>query len=75
MEKLYNTYPDDKEVSIFYALALDASAEPTDNVSAAARELLGDMLLQAQQNENALIAYETVLKNAQIVLIVCMELA
>ena len=38
-----------------------------------ARELLGDMLLQAQQNENALTAYETVLKKCQIVLIVCME--
>ena len=30
MEKLHNTYPDDKEASIFYALALDASADPTD---------------------------------------------
>ena len=30
MEKLHTTYPDDKEAAIFYALALDASAEPTD---------------------------------------------
>ena len=30
MEKIHNTYPDDKEASIFYALALDASANPND---------------------------------------------
>jgi tetratricopeptide (TPR) repeat protein len=30
MEKLHNDYPADKEGSIFYALSLDASAEPTD---------------------------------------------
>lgn len=30
MEKIHNTYPDDKEASVFYALALDASADPTD---------------------------------------------
>ena len=30
MEKLHHTYPEDKEASIFYALALDASAKPTD---------------------------------------------
>jgi len=30
MEKIYKTYPEDKEAAIFYALALDASAEPTD---------------------------------------------
>jgi len=30
MEKLYVSYPDDKEAAIFYALALDASAKPTD---------------------------------------------
>lgn len=30
MEKLHTTNPDDKEAAIFYALALDASADPTD---------------------------------------------
>ncbi len=30
MEKLHDTYPDDKEASVLYALALDASAKPTD---------------------------------------------
>ena len=30
MEKLSRVYPDDKEAAILYALALDASAEPTD---------------------------------------------
>ena len=30
MEKIYTTYPDDKEATIFYALSLDASANPND---------------------------------------------
>ena len=30
MEKLHSDYPEDKEAAIFYALALDASAAPTD---------------------------------------------
>ena len=30
MEKLYLKYPEDKEAAIFYALALDGSADPTD---------------------------------------------
>ena len=30
MEKIYTTYPYDKEASIFYALSLDASANPND---------------------------------------------
>ncbi|MEO7394484.1 MAG: hypothetical protein ABIU11_06030, partial [Chitinophagaceae bacterium] len=34
MEKLHTKYPDDKEAAIFYALALDASAEPTDKTYA-----------------------------------------
>ncbi len=29
-EKIYEKYPDDKEAAIFYALALGASADPTD---------------------------------------------
>jgi Tetratricopeptide repeat len=30
MEKIYRTYPDDKEAAIFYALSLDAVADPAD---------------------------------------------
>jgi hypothetical protein len=30
MEKVYKDYPDDKEAAIFYALALDAAADPSD---------------------------------------------
>jgi hypothetical protein len=30
MEKTYREYPNDKEAAIFYALALDAAADPTD---------------------------------------------
>ena len=34
MEKLYKTYPDDTEAAVFYALALDAAADPTDKTYA-----------------------------------------
>ena len=34
MEKLHTSYPEDKEAAIFYALALDASAKPTDKTFA-----------------------------------------
>ncbi|MFT3948823.1 MAG: hypothetical protein QM763_17800 [Agriterribacter sp.] len=34
MGELYTLYPDDKEAGIFYALALDAAAEPTDKTYA-----------------------------------------
>ncbi len=30
MEKIYKAYPEDKEAAIFYALSLDASADPAD---------------------------------------------
>jgi len=30
MEQLYASYPEDKEAAIFYALSLDAAADPTD---------------------------------------------
>lgn len=30
MEAVYKTYPDDKEAPVFYALALNAAADPTD---------------------------------------------
>jgi tetratricopeptide (TPR) repeat protein len=34
MEKLYTAYPDDMEAAIFYSLALDAAADPTDKTYA-----------------------------------------
>ncbi len=34
MEKLYQTYPDDTEAAVFYSLALDAAADPTDKTYA-----------------------------------------
>lgn len=34
MEQLHDRYPDDKEAAIFYALALDASADPMDKTYA-----------------------------------------
>ncbi|MEO5681589.1 MAG: tetratricopeptide repeat protein [Chitinophagaceae bacterium] len=34
MEKLYKDYPGDKEAAVLYALALDASAKPTDKTYA-----------------------------------------
>ena len=34
MEKLYTQYPGDREAAIFYALALDAAADPTDKTFA-----------------------------------------
>ncbi|MBL7743922.1 MAG: hypothetical protein JNN00_10655 [Chitinophagaceae bacterium] len=34
MEELYKRYPEDKEAGIFYALALDASADPSDKTFA-----------------------------------------
>jgi len=34
METIYKTYPEDKEAAVFYALALDAAADPTDKTYA-----------------------------------------
>ena len=34
MEKIYRTYADDKEAPVFYALALNAAADPTDKTYA-----------------------------------------
>lgn len=38
MEKVYQTYGDDKEAAIFYALALRATADPTDKTYAVQRK-------------------------------------
>lgn len=43
MEAVYKKYPDDKEAAIFYALALDASADPADK-SFANQKKAGDIL-------------------------------
>lgn len=43
MEQLHNTYPQDKEAAIFYALALNASAKPTDKTYANQKKA-GDIL-------------------------------
>ncbi|MEO8712483.1 MAG: hypothetical protein ABI405_10190, partial [Parafilimonas sp.] len=50
MEKLHISYPDDKEAAIFYALALDAAADPSDKTYANQKKA-GDIL-------NALYAVE-----------------
>jgi hypothetical protein len=43
MEAVYKKYPDDKEAAIFYALALDASADPADKTFANQKKA-GDIL-------------------------------
>lgn len=43
MEKVYKNYPDDKEAAIFYALSLDAAANPSDK-SYARQKKAGDIL-------------------------------
>ncbi|MEX6690829.1 tetratricopeptide repeat protein [Danxiaibacter flavus] len=43
MEQLHRKYPDDNEAAIFYALALDASASPTDKTYANQKKA-GDIL-------------------------------
>ena len=59
MEKLHITYPNDKEASIFYALALDAAAEPTDKTYAnqkKAGSILND-LYPAEPDHPGIIHY------------------
>lgn len=50
MSALYNNYPDDKEAAIFYALALNSTADPTDKTYAHQKKA-GDILnkLSTQQ--------------------------
>jgi tetratricopeptide (TPR) repeat protein len=59
MDQLHTTYPDDKEAAIFYALALDASAVPTDktytNQKKAAAIL--NALYPAEPNHPGIIHY------------------
>lgn len=59
MEQLHNKYPDDKEASIFYALALDAAADPTDKTYARQKKA-GDILnalYVAEPNHPGIIHY------------------
>ena len=51
MEALYKKYPDDKEAAIFYALALDASADPADK-SFANQKKAGEILNSIYPNES-----------------------
>jgi tetratricopeptide (TPR) repeat protein len=41
MESIYKTYPDDKEAIVFYALALNAAADPTDKTYTNQRKAYG----------------------------------
>ena len=50
MEQLAHQYPDDHEAAIFYALALNASADPTDKSFGNQRKA-GDILTQLYQTE------------------------
>ena len=50
MEEVYKKYPDDKEAAAFYALALDASADPADQ-SFANQKKAAEILNGIYQNE------------------------
>ncbi len=41
MEAIFNNYPDDKEATVFYALALNAAADPTDKTYIRQRKAFG----------------------------------
>jgi tetratricopeptide (TPR) repeat protein len=49
MEKIYLTYPNDKEAAIFYSLALDAAADPADKTYANQRKAVGILNIIFQQ--------------------------
>ncbi len=59
MEQLHGAYPDDKEAAIFYALALDASADPTDTTYTHQRKAGGilDSLYAAFPDHPGIIHY------------------
>jgi tetratricopeptide (TPR) repeat protein len=50
MEKIYKAYPDDKEAAVFYALALNATADPKDTLFNNQRKA-GDILNAMYPNE------------------------
>ncbi|MEP6844684.1 MAG: hypothetical protein ABI861_01715 [Panacibacter sp.] len=59
MEQLYLTYPEDKEAAIFYALALDAAAVPTDKTYANQKKAgaILDTLYAEEPNHPGIIHY------------------
>ncbi len=59
MKELHSKYPGDKEAEIFYALALDASAEPTDQTYANQRKAgnILNALYAAEPNHPGIIHY------------------
>jgi len=59
MEQLHGAYPDDKEAAVFYALALDASADPTDKTYTRQRKAGGilDSLYAAFPDHPGIIHY------------------
>jgi hypothetical protein len=59
MEKLYTSYPDDKEAAIFYALSLDAAANPRDKTYANQKKAGGilEALYKVEPNHPGVIHY------------------
>jgi hypothetical protein len=59
MERLHRTYPQDKEAVIFYALALDASADPMDKTYANQQKAgaMLNALYTAEPNHPGIIHY------------------
>jgi hypothetical protein len=59
MEKLHTTYPDDKEAAIFYALSLDAAADPKDKTYTKQKKAgaILEALYKAEPNHPGIIHY------------------
>jgi hypothetical protein len=59
MEKVHTSYPDDKEAAIFYALALDAAANPKDKTYAKQKKAgaILEELYKVEPNHPGIIHY------------------
>ncbi|MFL5810157.1 MAG: hypothetical protein ACJ749_11590, partial [Flavisolibacter sp.] len=59
MADLYGAYPDDKEAAIFYALSLDAAADPTDKTFAKQKKAgaILNALYQQQPDHPGIVHY------------------
>jgi len=59
MEQVHNSYPDDKEAAVFYALALDAAADPADKTFANQKKAgaILNALYPAEPNHPGIIHY------------------
>ncbi|MEO6289476.1 MAG: hypothetical protein ABIO76_06125 [Ginsengibacter sp.] len=59
MERLHASYPDDKEAAIFYALSLDAAADPTDKTYARQKKAgaILEALYRVEPNHPGVIHY------------------